>query len=343
MSAGAKPGKRPKTGETSAMGRWFDVVRRIDFITVLVHLALITAGAFLALYLSSLHERKKQNAREEVLLQQLQQSLAVDISNLNALADFRRQSLNEINAARRYCMGTQPWTDTISNLFLNISSTVRFFPHPGAFESFKSTGIDLIRNPDIRFGLFTVYEENFAVLAEQELAYITILSQSWLPLISDRMLIDSAASNLSPLDFGDLRKDTRVLNLLSVFSVYCGSILQVTRHSMVDGELVNRQIQYELERMDKGKRHDRAPVKTRVTLHGYPDAKVVTVAGTFNSWVTDADTFEKTIDGWALEMNLRPGWYMYRFVVDGTWVDDPDNPDQIMNEYGTRNAWLLVE
>lgn len=325
------------------MGQLFDVVRSIDFVTVLVHLALITAGAFLALYLSNLAERNRRNVKEEVILTQLKQGLDADIANLQGMAQYREKSVKEINAIRSFLFSSEPWSDQISALFFSISTTGVFIPHPGAFESYKSTGIDLIKNPDIRFGLFTVYEENFTALRVQEEGYANMLLQYWLPMMSEQILIDSAAAAAQPLDFVSLRKNPRLLNFLVMFSFTNTVILQTVRHCHVDAELLSRQIEFELERIEKGNRNDQSLVKTRITLGGYPEARVVRVAGTFNSWIIDGDTLHKTGNGWHIDMNLRPGWYMYRFIVDGNWTDDPVNTDQIENEYGSRNAWLLVK
>ena len=60
-----------------------------------------------------------------------------------------------------------------------------------------------------------------------------------------------------------------------------------------------------------------------------PSAATVHLAGAFNDWSTTATPLTDT-DGdgtWTTVLQLDPGSYEYKFVVNGgTWVADPDNP-----------------
>jgi len=61
-------------------------------------------------------------------------------------------------------------------------------------------------------------------------------------------------------------------------------------------------------------------------LKGYPNAKNVYVAGSFANWEQGKVNMQKTIDGWSVPVVLRSGNYDYKFIVDGEWITDPDNP-----------------
>jgi len=74
-----------------------------------------------------------------------------------------------------------------------------------------------------------------------------------------------------------------------------------------------------------------------------PKAKMVTVAGDFNGWSSDAAPLEKTGDSdWALRLTLRSGQYEYRFVVDGRWCEDPQASGRAACPYGGFNSVLMV-
>ncbi|MFH1733505.1 MAG: hypothetical protein ABIE92_02245, partial [bacterium] len=45
---------------------------------------------------------------------------------------------------------------------------------------------------------------------------------------------------------------------------------------------------------------------------------------------------------WWKIMALEPGHYQYRFVVDGMWTHDPENPATVTNNYGEPNSVLHV-
>jgi hypothetical protein len=54
-------------------------------------------------------------------------------------------------------------------------------------------------------------------------------------------------------------------------------------------------------------------------------AQRVTLAGSFNNWVPNALAMTKTDSGWIALVNLGPGKYWYKFIVDGRWTIDTDN------------------
>jgi len=74
------------------------------------------------------------------------------------------------------------------------------------------------------------------------------------------------------------------------------------------------------------------------SLKGYPNAKKVILAGTFNKWDERLFEMTKTEDGWRLILQLKPEVHQYKFIVDGHWITDPSNPNKIQNEYGGYNS-----
>ncbi|MEM7412475.1 MAG: AAA family ATPase [Myxococcota bacterium] len=73
----------------------------------------------------------------------------------------------------------------------------------------------------------------------------------------------------------------------------------------------------------------------------------VRIAGDFNGWVPDRGVrslVEAEGDDrvWTKILQLSPGRYQYRYVVDGEWRDDPENPDAVTNQNGGRNSVLVV-
>jgi hypothetical protein len=48
-------------------------------------------------------------------------------------------------------------------------------------------------------------------------------------------------------------------------------------------------------------------------------------------------------NAWKLPLHLDPGKCLYKFIVDGKWILDPDNENWEENEYGTGNSVLWFE
>jgi len=70
-----------------------------------------------------------------------------------------------------------------------------------------------------------------------------------------------------------------------------------------------------------------------------PRAASVLLAGDFTHWQDQAIPMKKQPRGvWQATVNLAPGTYHYRFIVDGQWQDDPDCTLRVPNPYGGQDA-----
>jgi len=77
---------------------------------------------------------------------------------------------------------------------------------------------------------------------------------------------------------------------------------------------------------------------------GDDQAHKVAVIGDFNEWSHASHPMKSDGNGlWQKIMMLPPGKYEYKFLVDGQWRTDPNNPDQCANCYGTFNNILHVQ
>lgn len=81
--------------------------------------------------------------------------------------------------------------------------------------------------------------------------------------------------------------------------------------------------------------------QSQFLLIGYSNAKKVILAGSFNDWSTSKLEMQKTPQGWAATIPLEPGKHLYKFIVDGYWIEDPLNrqtePD---GEYGKNSVYF---
>ncbi|MDD5166864.1 MAG: AAA family ATPase [Candidatus Omnitrophica bacterium] len=74
-----------------------------------------------------------------------------------------------------------------------------------------------------------------------------------------------------------------------------------------------------------------------------PQASQVHVTGDFNGWKISDDTRMEHVNGsWNKKLNLKGGKYRYRFVVDGQWIEDPNNLAKEMNPYGQMDSLLEI-
>jgi 1,4-alpha-glucan branching enzyme len=74
-----------------------------------------------------------------------------------------------------------------------------------------------------------------------------------------------------------------------------------------------------------------------------PDAGEVFLVGSFNGWNPRATPLKRDALGdWSIELELPPGEYRYRLVVDGDWRDDPSAQQTAMNPFGGFDALVFV-
>jgi chromosome partitioning protein len=67
-----------------------------------------------------------------------------------------------------------------------------------------------------------------------------------------------------------------------------------------------------------------------------PDVNSLKLVGDFNNWTPDASAdLQKNPNGlWTKIVSLSPGRYHYKYIVDGEWKEDLQNPNYIINEFG---------
>ena len=69
----------------------------------------------------------------------------------------------------------------------------------------------------------------------------------------------------------------------------------------------------------------------------------VFLAGSFNNWDAESIRLEGKDGIYAVELDLAPGSYEYKFIVNGFWTMDPDPArDWVPNGLGTLNSVYRV-
>ena len=77
-------------------------------------------------------------------------------------------------------------------------------------------------------------------------------------------------------------------------------------------------------------------------LKGYEKAKKVILAGSFNKWDENLFKMEKCDGSWEITLQIKPGIYEYKFIVDGEWMEDKNNPSKIENEFDGYNSVVSI-
>lgn len=74
-----------------------------------------------------------------------------------------------------------------------------------------------------------------------------------------------------------------------------------------------------------------------------PEAADVAITGDFNAWAPNGVRMSHDGRGtWRTALDLPPGEYQYRLIVDGKWCDHPEAPKKVPNPFGSENCVLIV-
>ena len=81
-----------------------------------------------------------------------------------------------------------------------------------------------------------------------------------------------------------------------------------------------------------------------LTVNADPGSEVA-VSGDFNAWNPEGKrmTDKKSKGQFTVTLNLAPGIYEYKFIINKTWSLDPNCKEWVPNSYGTLNSVLHVE
>ncbi len=90
-----------------------------------------------------------------------------------------------------------------------------------------------------------------------------------------------------------------------------------------------------------------SPLKTSngfVFLCRAPGAHRVQIIGDFTKWIPQEMNTPGGESGfWSKTFSISSGPYKYRFIIDGEWTHDVNNPDTQPNPYGGKDSLLNVE
>lgn len=76
----------------------------------------------------------------------------------------------------------------------------------------------------------------------------------------------------------------------------------------------------------------------QITLKGYENAQDVAISGSFNGWSKGQHAMQRIAGGWEYTQKLAPGKHLYKFIVDGMWIADPQNELREKDGYKNYNS-----
>jgi 1,4-alpha-glucan branching enzyme len=98
------------------------------------------------------------------------------------------------------------------------------------------------------------------------------------------------------------------------------------------------------KRKSTGSARERRPTKKKIDFTMVaPGAHDVFLVGDFNGWNISSHPLKASNGIWKTSIELAPGRYEYRFLVDGEWRNDPKCTTLDANPYGGDNCVIALD
>jgi enterochelin esterase-like enzyme len=82
---------------------------------------------------------------------------------------------------------------------------------------------------------------------------------------------------------------------------------------------------------------------TTFRLPGHTDAQAVAIYGSFNNWIQTKNYCAREGAGWVCRIDLAPGKYTYKFLVDGVGLNDPVNSATEDDGNGSIDSVIVIK
>ncbi|MBU4377122.1 MAG: helix-turn-helix domain-containing protein [Candidatus Omnitrophica bacterium] len=165
--------------------------------------------------------------------------------------------------------------------------------------------------------------------------------------LAKRMGVSRQAVCMWETDKREIRVST-LKKIAQIFSVRPGDILSESTINKISLKRKGESMRDTIMSLTKNKGRGeglmkKTQPKATFTLTA-PKAGKVAVTGSFNSWDKTGTPLEKDKSGaWTGGLNLKPGRYEYRFIVDGQWWTDPTNKNTVRNSFGSENSVVEIK
>ncbi len=178
-------------------------------------IVLVVIVILIALQINNWNENRRSNKRETNLLFELKANLLTNVNNLNIDIDRQQKSARILHILLDYLDHQKPYIDSLDYYFAEADMAPDVVLTSSAFETLKSTGLDLIKKDSLRKKILNLFEVTYPTLMQNTKR---IEDQVWstasVPMYQKyfRREINGQAR---PIDYDALLHDKEFSNMLS--------------------------------------------------------------------------------------------------------------------------------
>lgn len=176
---------------------------------------LVVIGILLALQIDNWNEDIKQDKRELILLSELRSNLKTNIKNLENDIRVQTNSVKSFEYVLKLPDNELPFNDSISRYLYDIDYCPDVLLITSAFQTMKSSGLEIIRSDSLRMAIVNLYEVDYPRLMQETRR---LEDQLWpavvMPLFQKHFRM--ADGKYIPNDYDNWLKDKEFFNMVSI-------------------------------------------------------------------------------------------------------------------------------
>ncbi len=128
---------------------------------------LVVVGILIALQINTWNEDRKSSMREMKLLTELKSNLKINIQNLQTDIKRQQKSAAIIDYLLEHLDNRRPYNDSLAYFIKEADYAPDVVLSASAFETLKSTGLELIKTDSLRSVIINLFEVDYPTLMQE--------------------------------------------------------------------------------------------------------------------------------------------------------------------------------
>lgn len=176
---------------------------------------LVVIGILIALQINTWNEDRKNGIREMQLLTELKTNLQINIQNLENDIESQVKSAATIDYLIEHLSNRRPYKDSLEYFFYEADYAPDVVLSASAFETLKSTGLELIQTDSLRSAIINLFEIDYPTLMQEtKRLEDQVWSVTIVPLYQKHFRIENIVQYVVN-DYTALLDDKEFTNMLS--------------------------------------------------------------------------------------------------------------------------------